>query len=466
MMEEKSILIGNGININFGGKAYSNQFILKRIIFNAMADKYGPLVNEIVSGEEIAKIFANFVSIANDIREGEYDAYANGEDVAILEDFKNRYNWRLTHYYEIGLEDWFFILHIYCLSHKELSENQKFLKQGFERMMLDAIYNDGDIQKLYMKMGRPVKKLLLEFDSVFTLNYDNNIEKLTHKQVFHLHGDYGTLANSENPATLFGYIRKQKSENIEIPKGFEHCFCNALFDFMGDHKYKLALAFEKGEEGFSDLERRCIPEGALPASISELLEAHSKHPELEFGVKYHFSEFRNIKGELHIIGISPNNDSHIFKLIDGSLVQKVIFYYYSDNEKRKLPIHQEVEYRSAKELWKSLNVAPKKYNCKYPLPKQEKLSKILAISNSLSCDSISEEELITEVNSIPQFEVKRLCDMVYKELQRQNGKLVPQNIDEFLKHSREISRIALRYGILPSALVVHVIMNKNICAKK
>ena len=56
--------------------------------------------------------------------------------------------------------------------------------------------------------------------------------------------------------------------------------------------------------------------------------------------------------------------------------------------------------------------------------------------------------------------------MVYKELQRQNGKLVPQNIDEFLKHSREISRIALRYGILPSALVVHVIMNKNICAKK
>lgn len=28
----KSILIGNGININFGGKAYTNDYIIKRIL--------------------------------------------------------------------------------------------------------------------------------------------------------------------------------------------------------------------------------------------------------------------------------------------------------------------------------------------------------------------------------------------------------------------------------------------------
>lgn len=88
------------------------------------------MVNDIVSGEMIAIIFENFVSIANDIREGKYDAYISGEDVDILEDFKNRYNWRLAHYYEVGLEDWFFILHIYCLLYKELTENQKFLSKG------------------------------------------------------------------------------------------------------------------------------------------------------------------------------------------------------------------------------------------------------------------------------------------------------------------------------------------------
>lgn len=72
-------------------------------------------------------------------------------------------------------------------------------RQGFERMMLDAIYNDGDIQVLHTVMGKPVKRWLKEFDNIFTLNYDNNIEYLTQETVYHLHGDYRTLANSENP---------------------------------------------------------------------------------------------------------------------------------------------------------------------------------------------------------------------------------------------------------------------------
>lgn len=41
----KSVLLGNGINIQFGGKAYSNNFIMQRIIFNAKANKYDPLFN-------------------------------------------------------------------------------------------------------------------------------------------------------------------------------------------------------------------------------------------------------------------------------------------------------------------------------------------------------------------------------------------------------------------------------------
>ena len=35
----KSILIGNGININFGGNAYTNNYIIKRILFNARANR-------------------------------------------------------------------------------------------------------------------------------------------------------------------------------------------------------------------------------------------------------------------------------------------------------------------------------------------------------------------------------------------------------------------------------------------
>ncbi|ACV62639.1 hypothetical protein Dtox_1786 [Desulfofarcimen acetoxidans DSM 771] len=47
----ESVLIRNGINIQFGGKAYSNDFIIKRIIFNARANKYDPLFNDLISSK-------------------------------------------------------------------------------------------------------------------------------------------------------------------------------------------------------------------------------------------------------------------------------------------------------------------------------------------------------------------------------------------------------------------------------
>ena len=323
---EKSILIGNGININFGGNAYTNDFIIKRIVFNAKASKYDPLFDNGISGNEIANIFIGLADWANDISEGKYDAIIPDEEKHILEDFKKRYDWKLAHYYEVGLEDWLFILHVYFLKNADISDNWISAKQGFERMMLDAIYNDGDIQKLHEAMNKPVRKWLLGFDNVFTLNYDNNIEDLIKRNVFHLHGDFRTPANSENPQTLIGYMRLDSGENVVIPQ-FEHCFCNALFDYDGEHKYDIAYAFEKGREGLKSLETSDIPSEFFPAPIQTMLQLHKEHPELTFSCNYHFTEFKELTGELHIIGMSPKNDAHIFKLIDASNLKKIIFYY-------------------------------------------------------------------------------------------------------------------------------------------
>lgn len=57
----KSILIGNGININFGGKAYTNDYIIKRILFNARANRYDLLFNGEISGDEIASILSDWL---------------------------------------------------------------------------------------------------------------------------------------------------------------------------------------------------------------------------------------------------------------------------------------------------------------------------------------------------------------------------------------------------------------------
>lgn len=457
----KSILIGNGININFGGNAYTNDYIIKRIVFNARANKYNPLFNDEISGDEIASILFELANWANDISSGKYDEIIPDEEKYILEDFKKRYNWKLTHYYEVGLEDWLFILHVYFLKNNDIADNWIPAKQGFERMMLDAIYNDGDIQKLHKVMGKNVKRWLLEFSSIFTLNYDNNVEDLIKRPVFHLHGDFRTPANSENPQTLMGYIRKDTEESVII-SGFEHCFCDALFDYAGEHKYDVACAFEKGAEGLKALEKSGIPSKFFPVTIEKLLQVHQEHPDLDFGCNYHFNDFKELTGELHIIGMSPNNDSHIFKLIDESNVEKIVFYYYSEREmERNIPVHKNVEYESAQELWKQLKASPKQYNCNYPIPKSKEVKDLFEVFNLLSDDKISEDDIIESVNSIPQFRAKELCRIVMEELKNQQESGNPKNEAEQQRRFREISRIALRNGILPSALYLHVIMGMN-----
>lgn len=456
--KEKSILIGNGFNINFGGQAYSNEYIIKRIVFNALANIYDPLFNGEISGDEIAGIFTGLAAWTNDISAGKYDAIIPDTEKPILEDFKERYNWKLSHYYEVGLEDWFFILRVSFLQNADIADKWSSVKQGFERMMLDAIFNDGDIQDLCKDIGKPVKKWLRKFNNIFTINYDNNVEDLIGRSVFHLHGDFRTLANSENPKTLIGYIRKSSGDTVVIPQ-FKHCFCNALFDYSGEHKYEIAYAFEKGTEGLQSLEKSGISPIFFPAPIEELLRVHEEHPELTFGSDYHFTEFRELTGELHIIGISPNNDTHLFKLIDVSKIEKIVFYYYSEHEKNKqLPVHQKVEYKSAKDLWKQLNASPKQYNCNYNIPKSKEADKFFELFNTLSGDKISKEDIIANANSIPKFQARKLCKSVMDKLKTQKETGAPKDEQELQRRFREISRIALRNGILPSALFLHVVM--------
>ena len=414
--ELKSLLVGNGININFGGKAYSNQFIIKRIIFNARAGKYDPLFNGKMSGEQIEETFLNLAEWANAISRGECDSVVTDEELPLLEDFKRRYSKKVEHYYDVGLEDWLFILHIFFLKNDDLKNIWRPVKYSFEQMMLDAIYNDGDIQKIYLSMGKPVKRWLEQYDEIFTLNYDNNVESLIKKPVFHLHGDYSTPANSENPNTILGYQRTEAHQTVVVP-GFEHCYCNALFDYRGEH------------------------------------------PELEIAPTYHFDEFRKLDGEIHIIGMSPNNDGHIFKLIDQSTVDKVVFYFYSESEKKqKLPLHQKVEYRSAPDLWKGLKAAPKKYSCNYDIPKSPQIDGIFDFLGEISGDPVSKADIIKEVNSIPEFRAKELCELVDQEIKQMDKKGSPKDEKELKWRFGEVSRIALRNGVMPAALLVHYTM--------
>lgn len=469
----KNILIGNGINIQFGGKAYTNEFIMKRMKIRAILGYYDELFGNILTGKEIVEIFNNFAILANDILQHHYDEYIEDDETDYaLKDFKQRYKEYINNPHEIMLEDWFFILHMFFLKNIDIKSERISAIQGFERVILDAIYNSGKIQELYLKMPKKAKKFFNSFDNLFTLNYDNNIENLIKRSVFHLHGDYSVLVNSENPNNVEGYIKIQRGENIVV-NGMEHCHCNALLNYSGRLKYEIAKRFEdlvKKSESFSYLYQNDFEFVRELNSIKtknpfeyEMIMTKIMKPELSMATNYHFSDFDKIQGELYIIGMSPNNDGHIFDLIIGNKkIDKIIFYYFSEKERQFIENNYNedlFECRNVKELWKSIDCITKSYNHKYNIPLE--IDKFISCCNALSRDVVTKERILSELTTISQFEIDRLCKLVKDNMIRVNPNHKSVNKTDFSRETASISHIALQEGLLPSTLQLICVMNSE-----
>ena len=238
-----NLLTGNGTNIQFGGRAYTSMFIMERIKYRARLDAYNDLLGGKVTANEIVGMLDGFVEQANAIREGAYDTYiSDGETKDAVDDFKNRYDWVIENSYDIMMEDWFLIVHMFFLKNSDLEEHRIAAVQGFGHLILDAIFNNGKIQNLYKNMAKSksVRRFFQSYDNIFTLNYDNNIENLTGKTVYHLHGDFSVLYNSENVNNVLGYIREQAGERVVL-EDMKHCFCSALLNYSGRLKQKIIL---------------------------------------------------------------------------------------------------------------------------------------------------------------------------------------------------------------------------------
>lgn len=469
----KSILIGNGINIQFDGKAYANEFIMKRIKFRAKLGSYDALFGNTLTGEEIVNIFNDFAKLANDIRKNEYDEYVSDDETQYaLKDFKKRYTEDVQNSHEVMLEDWFFLLHLFFLKNIDLQSERISAIQGFERLILDAIYNSGKIQELHLKMPKKVKRFFNSFDCLFTLNYDNNVESLIKREVFHLHGDYSILANSENPNTVQGYIRTQAGTTIVV-KGMEHCHCNALLNYSGRLKYKIAKQFEdllEASKGFSfqyENDSMFVRDlNALKAQKPfeyEMIMTKIRNPKLNMATNYHFSDFEKIQGELSIIGMSPNNDGHVFDLISKNKnIEKVLFYFHSEKERQFIEDTYSAELfecHSVQELWETLDCVTPTYNCKYSIPSE--IDNFISCCNALSGDATTKERILAEIAATPQFEMDRLCNLVKEDMMIRNPDHKPTNEADFFKSVSSISYIALQEGVLPSTLQLICIMNFN-----
>ncbi|WP_124068003.1 hypothetical protein [Clostridium sp. E02] len=283
---EKAILIANGFDIQVAGDDYLNKWIIVRMLAKAKMNKYDCLFlntetqEPIITGDEIIEMFNNMIDVANEIRADQYDEiierYNSGSDEIkeAVKDFKKNYDYELKSVEQIGMEDWILIFLLYLIKEKDILNQYGAIKKGFVCMILDAIYCEGTIQNIYQKLGMKLKKYFRRFDKIFTLNYDNSMEKINMESVFHLHGEYESEGQDEESYCLLSATMKDENILYQYPEEMQHCNCSAILDFCGNRKYQYA------------------------SEVTVIKEKTGK------GYDYHFKEFENLAGQLTIVGLA------------------------------------------------------------------------------------------------------------------------------------------------------------------
>lgn len=110
----KTILIGNGFNIELGGTDYLNGAIINRFIKNVKTKDYAALLyNNTVSNYELAGFLDGLYEELKKILNGQYDGYCkNDEDKKLISLLQGRYSMSVKKD-EVGMEDYFVILRLF-----------------------------------------------------------------------------------------------------------------------------------------------------------------------------------------------------------------------------------------------------------------------------------------------------------------------------------------------------------------
>jgi hypothetical protein len=365
----KSILCGNGTNIQFSNKNKSgsvyngvNSFI--RVMDGIKNDRFR-VISPTATTLHFKTYIDMLVEVMNGIVKGKYDSLARTEDEKIvLLDIKARYTNDIKPEY-ISFEDYFYFVRIANNKFEDGKDIRLSYFQILLQMLLDAIYNDGKIELLYKQMPKEFKDYLCDFDNILTVNYDNNLENLTGKKVLHLHGDFDILEPSYDRSTFYGYMRELNHELLPVPDGFKHICCNALMGFSGESKLEAAAVYTKNNfildrlADYFKVHKDEIPklkENNYPVFTDVMAKMLNS---AYYPVYYPFGSLTKLVDSIVILGLSPNNDLHLFNLIDKNKRIDQITYIYTntaDADIMKRIFGERLSAVPATTYWTSLNI--------------------------------------------------------------------------------------------------------------
>ncbi|MEP1939489.1 MAG: hypothetical protein ABJK11_08005 [Balneola sp.] len=340
-----SILLGNGINIQFGGKQYFNSNIIKRAINNILTEQF----DRYDYPQEILQWVYLLNEVFSDILKGEFDKYAYlSFEKDSLNDLKKRYNRGYKYeVYEIGLEDYFLIHDLFCSKNKIHNPESFEIRESLKRLFADSIFNSGSIQHIYKNFPEEFKSFLLKHDQIFTTNYDLNLDQVVNDRVIHLHGNFTELSEVYNVNSFRNQISDTPAKDFKITESNRHLYSNIIMSYGGYlkeygislHKKansgidKFAKAYKNNSKVRKDIEAWKNAPDELTRRLYEGVLLKVNKPELNFNEPYGGDEIKKIAGSLKLLGLSPNNDIHLFsEIVENNQIDKVEFFYFDPHE--------------------------------------------------------------------------------------------------------------------------------------
>jgi len=366
----KTLLFGNGINIQFGGSDNFNKSIILRAIQNTRKSDFPKHV--IVDEPELIITLLGYLFLElSSILSHEYDklAFTTDEKFA-LDDFIRRYETRTSlSVLDIGFEDYYLIYDLFCYKHKIVNPDRYYIRESLKSFFLYSIYNQGHVNEIYTRFPDTLKTFFADFDHLFTTNYDTNVETFSKKAVYYLHGAFHIKADVYDPQSLRNQLSDSPMRDYTLDEDFYYLYSNALTSYCGNSKLftikqgisaneavsKMAKAYQNNPVVKRSVDEWKNDTNKLVKKFSEATRIKTKNPGAHFNETYPIREFESITGVLTVVGLSPNNDTHIFKMIDDNPnVSEIDFYYYDEIEKgqlRNLVSNQSLNFYDVRKLW-------------------------------------------------------------------------------------------------------------------
>ncbi len=322
----RTLLIGNGVIIQYGGSAYLNASIVNRALERIDSGRFP----EDLYPKECAKFVVALQQEHERVRHGEYDQYVfTSYDRSSLEDFKRRYSTERSYSVEeIGFEDYFLLFEL-VHNKQGVGNPDRFNSRGvLKRMFLDSVYNSGQIETVHESFPARFVSWLKAYDHLFTTNYDSNLETACGSDVHHLHGSFRTLSETYNPNSFRNQLKDDLLDGEKVDPNNPHLYSNCLVSYVGDLKsYSMTQsslansAMDKYVTGYKNDPsiRQQIEDwdesNVLVKRLKEAIKLNVERSDLEHQEQYPYKMLEQLTDSLEIVGLSPNNDRHLFSLI-------------------------------------------------------------------------------------------------------------------------------------------------------